>query len=158
METGPEERLGAPRDNHPKPSGMWLFDLTLLITILVASLLMIAWVVNVNSANAYVYCDLQLHLDVNEHVFYANDKLIIKGNVAHGVDLQGLLIPLDGKTPGKRIDIPVKGSYFEYVLHQFGPDDKEMDHAVIVNAVKEMHDGTCLVGDYEIIQYKGMKE
>jgi hypothetical protein len=156
METGPEERVGAPTDNHARGSGGWLLDLTLFITIAVASLLMIAWVVN--SANAYVYCDLKLRLDVNEHVFYANDKLIIKGNVAHGADLQGLLIPLDGKTPGKRIDIPVRGSNFEYILHQFGPDDKEMDHAVIVNAVKEMHDGACLVGDYEIIQYKGMKE
>jgi len=156
METGPEERVGAPRDNHVKRPGMWLLDLTLLLTIVLASLLIVAWALN--SANAYVYCDLELRLNVNEHVFYANDKLIIKGNVAHGVDLQGLLIPLDGETAGKRIDIAVKGSYFEYLLHQFGPEDKEMDYAVIVNAVKETHDGTCLVGDHEIIQYKGTKD
>lgn len=156
METGPEGRSGSPRDNDATGPGKWLLDLTLIIAIAVASLVMIAWVVN--SANAYVYCDLELQLNVNERVFYADDKLIIKGNVGHGVDLQGMLIPLDGKTPGKRVDIPVKGSYFEYILHQFGPEDKVMDYAVIMNAVKEMHDGTCLVGDYEIIQYKGMKE
>ena len=156
METGPEERVGAPRDNHVKRPGMWLLDLTLLLTIVLASLLIVAWALN--SANAYVYCDLEVRLNVNEHVFYANDKLIIKGNVAHGVDLQGLLIPLDGETVGKRIDIPVRGSYFEYLLHQFGPEDKEMDYAVIVNAVKETHDGACLVGDHEIIQYKGTKD
>jgi hypothetical protein len=155
METGPEERVGAPRDDRVRRPGMWLLDLTLLLTIVLASLLIVAWALN--SANAYVYCDLQLQLNVNDNVFYADDKLIIKGNVAHGVDLQGLLIPLDGKTVGKRVDIPVRGSNFEYLLYQFGPEDKEIDYAVIINAVKEMHDGTCLVGDYEIIQYKGMK-
>ncbi len=155
METGPEERVGAPTDNHAKRPGMWLLDLTLLVTIVLASLLIVAWALN--SANAYVYCDLQLRLNVNYNVFYVDDKLIIKGSVAHGVDLQGILIPLDGKTVGKRVDIPVRGSYFEYLLHQFSPEDKEIDYAVIINAVKEMHDGTCLVGDYEIIQFKGMK-
>lgn len=156
METGPEERVGVPRDDHVTRPGRWLLDLTLFITIALALLLVIAWALN--SANAYVYCDLELRLNVNEHVFYAEDKLIIKGNVAHGVDLQGLLIPLDGETVGKRIDIPVKGSYFEYLLHQFGSEDKEMDYAVIINAIKETHDGTCLVGDHEIIQYKGTKD
>lgn len=96
---------------------------------------------------------------VNKHVLYENDKLIIQGNAPVGAKLEGRLIPLDGITSGKMVNIPLKGSHFEYSMHQYGPDDKDLKYAVLITALKETKDGnTCLLGDYEIVQYEGIRK
>jgi len=102
--------------------------------------------------------DLEVNVGVNKHVLYERDKLIIHGDAPLGAKLEGRLIPLDGMTPGKMADVRLKGSYFEYTLHQFGTDDKELKYAAIVNAIREISSGTCLVGDYEIVEYKGARK
>ena len=62
------------------------------------------------------------------------------------------------KTPEKAVNIPVKRSHFEYTLHQFRSEDGELKYAAIVNVLKETDHCTCLVGDYEIVEYKGARK
>jgi len=101
----------------------------------------------------------EVELDVNKHVLYEHDKLIIQGNAPLDAKLEGRLIPLDGVTPGKMVNVPLKGSNFEYPLHQYGSDDKELRYAAIITALKETSDGnTCLLADFEIVQYKGARK
>ncbi len=102
--------------------------------------------------------NFKVKIDVSNDVLYENDKLIIQGYAPQGAKLEGRLIPLDGVTHGKNVDIPLKGSHFVYLLHQFGPEDKKLKYAAIVNALKETSDGTCLLGDYMIIEYKGVRK
>jgi len=102
--------------------------------------------------------NFKVKIGVSNDVVYENDKLIIQGYAPHGAKLEGRLIPLDGVTHGKNVDIPLKGSHFVYLLHQFGPEDKKLEYAAIVNALKETSDGTCLLGDYKIIEYKGVRK
>ena len=103
-----------------------------------------------------IHCgSFKVKVDVTKDVFYESDKLIIKGYAPHGANLEGKLIPLDGVTHGKSVDIPLKGSHYEFLLHQFGSEDTELKYAVIVNAYKETHSGTCILGDYVLLEYKG---
>lgn len=100
----------------------------------------------------------EVKLDVNKYVLYEHDKLIIQGNAPAGAKLEGRLIPLDGVTTGKMANVPLKGSNFEYPLHQYGSDDKELQYAAVITALKETSDGnTCLLADFEIVQYKGAR-
>lgn len=101
----------------------------------------------------------EINVNVNEHVLYENDKLIIQGNAPLGAKLEARLIPLDGVTPGKMMNVPLRGSHFEYQLHQYGSDDKELKYAAIITALKETNDGnTCMLADFEIVQYKGTRK
>lgn len=99
----------------------------------------------------------QVEVNVNKHVLYEGDQLIIQGSAPSNAQLQGRLIPLDGKTPGKMLDVPLNGSHFEYILHQFGSEDKELKYAVIVDGLKDTNDGTCLLGAYKVVEYKGAR-
>ncbi|MFQ5970570.1 MAG: hypothetical protein ACE5J2_08780, partial [Nitrososphaerales archaeon] len=102
--------------------------------------------------------NFKVEVRVNKHVLYEDDKLIIQGNAPLGAKLEGRLIPLDGVTPGKMVSVPLKGSHFEYPLYQFGPEDKEVGYAAVITALKETRDGdTCLLGDFELTEYKGAR-
>jgi len=102
--------------------------------------------------------NFEVNVYVNKHILYENDKLIIQGNAPQGAKLEGRLIPLDGTTIGKMANVPLKGSQFEYPLHQYTAADKELKYAAVITALKETSDGLpCLLADYEIVQYKGAK-
>ena len=113
----------------------------------------------INTPDENTICDdYKVEMKVNNHVLYAHDKLITKGNAPPEAKLEGRLIPLDGMTFGKMVNIPLEDSQFEYLLHQYGPDDEELRYAVLVSALIETNDGeTCLSGDYEIVQYRGVR-